>query len=728
MAEDEKMIIHTHEDMNISYVKTEKGLWQSTFNPEINDIIKIEPVPFPNFQLTVAGISYGSFSAQNTGYTNLPAIMEMENAEKDKDCIDFTYRHEMTGLKVVVHMEMVPGVNIMRQNSTIINEGNEPVVITHLSSMCMNGIATSGIRPWYDTDKIKVHYCIQAWQGEGQWRNAGLEELGLYPTSVHPAYNAIHFSSIGSWSTGRYLPMVVIEDTETAQVWYFQIETSTNWHIEIGHRGSWGDESGALFIHADGADERFGGWNKKLMPGESFNSVPVAVGCCKGNFNEAVKELTKYRRTLTRKNPPVISCPVVFNDYMNTLWGNPTREKLLPLIDAAAMAGAEYYCIDAGWHGEINVSWGYGLGDWKPSTTRFGQEGLKGMLEYIQSKGMIPGLWTELEVCGEGSELAKKPDEWFLMRNGARVGGPDRWLLDLNNQDVRKYLHNVVDYLVDMGMGYIKNDYNICIGNGCDSPGNSYADGLITHISALYSFIDEVKAKHPNLIIENVGSGGMRQDYGILSRSHIQSITDQEIYYNYPSILTGTLAAVLPEQLGIWVYPYPMLFKQMNHPEIFASEEHKASMADGEQTIFNMVNGLCGNICLCGCLNETDSLNMNLIKEAITLYKKERTHIQNSYVSWPIGFTRMNVKNSWAAVGLSNENNTRVLLAVWRLGSVEEYKELTLHGWAGQNAVIRQLFPAKNYDKKFYYNKRKGKLTVHLTKMFQARYFEITSH
>lgn len=41
---------------------------------------------------------------------------------------------------------------------------------------------------------------------------------------------------------------------------------------------------------------------------------------------------------------------IIFNDYMNCLWGSPTTEKLLPLIDAAAEVGCEYFCIDAGWY------------------------------------------------------------------------------------------------------------------------------------------------------------------------------------------------------------------------------------------------------------------------------------------------------------------------------------------------------------------------------------------
>ena len=89
--------------------------------------------------------------------------------------------------------------------------------------------------------------------------------------------------------------------------------------------------------------------------------------------------------------------PVIFNDYMNTLMGDPTTEKLLPLIDAAAEVGADYFCIDAGWYAEGD--WWNTVGAWQPSTTRF-PNGLGEVIDRIHSRGMVPGLWLEPEVIG----------------------------------------------------------------------------------------------------------------------------------------------------------------------------------------------------------------------------------------------------------------------------------------------------------------------------------------
>lgn len=76
-------------------------------------------------------------------------------------------------------------------------------------------------------------------------------------------------------------------------------------------------------------------WSKNLKPGDSFTTVPVAVGVGHDDFEEAIGTLTKYRRRIRRPNKDNENLPVIFNDYMNCLFGDPTTEKEFPLVDAA---------------------------------------------------------------------------------------------------------------------------------------------------------------------------------------------------------------------------------------------------------------------------------------------------------------------------------------------------------------------------------------------------------
>jgi alpha-galactosidase len=107
--------------------------------------------------------------------------------------------------------------------------------------------------------------------------------------------------------------------------------------------------------------------------------------------------MTRYRRTLFRTNEPNQNLPVIFNDYMNCLMGDPTTEKLLPIIDRAADAGAEVFCVDAGWYADGN--WWDTVGEWLPCGWRF-PNGIREVFDRIHARGMIPGIWLEIEVMG----------------------------------------------------------------------------------------------------------------------------------------------------------------------------------------------------------------------------------------------------------------------------------------------------------------------------------------
>jgi len=158
--------------------------------------------------------------------------------------------------------------------------------------------------------------------------------------------------------------------------------------------------------------------------------VPASVALSDGGLSGAISELTRHRRSSHLGAEADATRPLVFNDHMNELMGDPTTEKLIPLIDAAAEVGAGYFCIDAGWYDDDGDRWP-SVGAWEPSTVRFGEHGLAGVLDRIRAKGMSPGLWVEPEVVGVRSPVAHKlPEEAFMHRRGARIVEHDRYFLD----------------------------------------------------------------------------------------------------------------------------------------------------------------------------------------------------------------------------------------------------------------------------------------------------------
>jgi alpha-galactosidase len=471
-------------------------------------------------------------------------------------------------------------------------------------------------------------------------------EMG-FVENERTSWSEAQAGSIGSWSTERYLPMAMAENTKLGLTWFWQIEHNGSWYWEISNVSARDNNADDVYAYLGGPDDLHSAAWKNLKPGETYQTVPVAVGCVRGGFGEAVEALTRYRRTeCKRPHKDNARCPVIFNDYMNCLWGDPTEANELPMIAAAAKAGCEYYVIDAGWYADLHEDWSQTLGTWQASTTRF-PHGLKSLLDQIRRTGMVPGLWLEPEVAGPKSVLAQKPDNWFLVRHGKRALKNSRLLLDFRNPEVRAYLDQVIARVVnDYGVGYIKMDYNVDSLQGTEFNADSFGQGLLEHNRAHLAWLDAILNRHPDLVIENCGSGGGRMDYAMLSRLQVQSMTDQENYLKLPSILVGASAAALPEQLAIWSYPL--------------------ANADADQASFNMVTAMMCRIHQSGRLDSLSPAVSQHVAEGIRVYKEVlRKHIPTAVPFYPLGTS--DVTNSEAQIVLGMRSSEQTLLAVWRI-------------------------------------------------------------
>jgi len=542
--------------------------------------------------------------------------------------------------------EAFDGIPVVRRYSRVKNNGDSAVGIEFMSSAMLQGLAS----PQAYERELRIHLAVNSWMAEGQWHTLRPSEMG-FVENERTSWSEARAGSVGSWSTERYLPMAMAENTELGLTWFWQIEHNGSWYWEISNVSARDNNADDVYAYLGGPDDLHSAAWKSLKPGETYETVPVAVGCVRGGFGEGVEALTRYRRVGCEKPRPAnLRCRVIFNDYMNCLWGDPTEAKELPLIAAAAKTGCEYFVIDAGWYADLHEDWSPTIGAWGPSATRW-PHGLKFVLDQIRQAGMIPGLWLEPEVAGQKSLLARKPDNWFLVRHGKRVLKNSRFLLDFRNPQVRTYLDQVMARVVnEYGAGYIKMDYNVDSLQGTELNADSFGQGLLDHNRAHLDWLDSVLDRYPELVIENCGSGGGRMDYAMLSRLQLQSMTDQEDYLKLPAILVGASAAVLPEQLAIWSYPL--------------------ANADAEQASFNMVTAMMCRIHQSGRLDSLASAASTQITEGIRIYKEIlRKHIPAAVPFYPLGMS--DVTNSKTPVALGMRSPQQTLVAVWRIDGPE---------------------------------------------------------
>ncbi|WP_042201143.1 glycoside hydrolase family 36 protein [Paenibacillus camerounensis] len=596
----------------------------------------------------------------------------------------------VTGVKAVQHYQFYNGVQIIRAWTVLKNEGDSEAAIEYISSFALTGVDKEGGGD--RGSKIEVTLAHSGWQSELQWRTYSLPELGMYHLADRGS-KRIAASNTGSWSAAELLPMAVLHNKESGSSLFWQIEHNGSWHWELT------DQYDQLTLLASGPTEHDNHWWLKLAPGEEFTSVPVAAGSVHGGIEAAAAQLTAYRRIIRRPNEDNELLRIIFNDYMNCLWGSPTTEKLLPLIDAAADVGCEYFCIDAGWYAP--GEWWDGVGQWEPSAERF-PEGIRYVLDYIRSKGMIPGLWLELEVMGINSpKLAEADDSWFFMRHGKRVKDRSRYQLDYRNPKVIEHANGVIARLVEeYGVGYIKMDYNINAGIGTETGADSFGDGLLQHNRAYLAWLDSIFARYPDLVIENCSSGGMRMDYAMLSRHSIQSTSDQEDYVQYAAIAAGSPLALTPEQSAVWSYPL--------------------REGDDEEVIFNMVNALLLRVHQSGHLAELAPGRRELVREALDYYKSIRTSIPQALPFWPLGLP--DSSGGWVSYGLQH-GDVRYL-AVWRIAGGEQAVTLPMPELAGRDLRISCAYP-KQHSSEWRWDKAEGSLTVTIPAGKTARLFEL---
>lgn len=619
--------------------------------------------------------------------------------------LTFIQKDEETGARVVTTWQFYQGTTTIRMQSEVTNEGTEVQTLEYISSFYYLGIEKEG--EMSSDDKMQLTFAHNGWQKEMNFHTYSFPALGLpqtQPTVYQRTSKTIELTNTGNWSTKEYLPMGYLSNEEADTAIYWQIEHNGSWHAEIS------DQNDHFYLALSGPTEVQSHWFQNLKPGESFTTVPVAVGVSDADFAKAMGQLTKYRRMIRRVNKDDENLPVIFNDYMNCLFGDPTTEKELPLIDAAAEAGCEYYVIDAGWYAP--GLWWDSVGEWQESRERF-PGGIKEVTDYIRGKGMVPGVWLELEVMGINCEKAKNaPDDWFFIRHGKRVFDRSRYQLDFRNPAVIDHVNEVIDRVVnEYGVGYIKMDYNIEPGIGTELDADSVGAGLLSHERAYLAWLDSVFKKYPDLVIENCSSGGLRIDYALLSRYSIQSTSDQEDYQNYASIAVNAPAGLTPEQAAVWSYP------QRN--------------GDEEETIFNMVNAMLLRIHQSGHLAELSPERVALVKEGISYYKEIRSDIKKALPDWPIGLA--DTRATFLCGALKTEN--KAYLAVFRRDKDEEDDRTMVriplaHLFEGEKKLsVKLAYPqeAMKENVEYTYEADRRVLAVDFKKKVMARIFEVTA-
>ena len=253
-----------------------------------------------------------------------------------------------------------------------------------------------------------------------------------------------------------------------------------------------------------------------LHPGERIRSPRILLMSWQGDRIEAHN---RWRRLLLFSYVPKVGgrparLPVVSQCFDRYSWTRPewaTEAGQEAAARFAAEVGCDAHWLDAAW---FEGGFPNGVGNWYPKPKEF-PNGLKPVGDTCHDLGLKFVVWYEPERVAAGSRLAREHPEFVF---GGEKGG----LFKLNDPTARRWLTELLSgQISEFGIDIYRNDFNIdplSLWRNNDEPDRQ---GMteIRYVEGHYEMWDELRARHPGLLIDNCASGGRRIDIETCSRS-----------------------------------------------------------------------------------------------------------------------------------------------------------------------------------------------------------------
>jgi len=520
---------------------------------------------------------------------------------------------------------------VLEEASTVVlNMGEKSLSLEMLLSFCL-----SGVSPFASDDapgRLVLHRLGSAWCAEGRLRSESFEELQLEAFHPGAVASALRFGQVGSMPVRDYFPFLAVEDTIAGAVWGVQLAQPGSWQLEIGRRDDKVSLSGGL------ADREFGHWLKILAPGEAFESPLAILACVAGTVDDVCERLVGFQeREPLRPAPQEADLPIVFNEWCSS-WGNPTHENMIALADKLRGTETGFLVMDAGWY--------RGHGDWLEDTAKF-PDGLRETARAIRERGLVPGLWIELEMCESNSHAYHELIEWLLQRDGQPLETRTRRFFDFRQQWTHDYLsERVIELLRRTEMGYLKIDYNDTIGIGADGD-DSLGESLRAHLEGVQRFWARVREELPDLVIENCASGGHRLEPSMMALCDQASFSDAHEAVSIPIIAANLHRAVLPRKSQIWAVLRPN--------------------DDERRLVYSLAATFLGRMCLSGDALSLNDAQWDIVTRGQRFYRQIWPVIANGQ-SRRFGPNVLSYRHPTGWQGVLRSNETHALVVCHRFG------------------------------------------------------------
>jgi alpha-galactosidase len=488
---------------------------------------------------------------------------------------------------VNVIYRVYPGTGVIAKSAVIENRTKQPFMIES---------AQSGV--WYmprGTD-YRMSHLYGRWAGETQ----------LVREVLKPGKKVIE--SRRGTTGAQFNPWFAIDagdaDETHGRVWFGALGWSGSWKIVA-------ETTSFQTTRVTGGFNDFD-FGYKLNPGEQLKTPQFYGGYTDQGFGEASRILHRFERTQIapdRTQPHVR--PLLYNSWEATEFAVDEPGQSI-LADKAAKLGVEMFVMDDGWFGQRNDDH-RGLGDWYVNKQKF-PNGLKALIDHVNSLGMKFGLWVEPEMVNPDSDLYRAHPDWAMhFPDRPRSEARNQLILNMARQDVKEHIFGVLDKLLtENKIAFLKWDMNRNFGEpGWPAVAPDEQKKLwVQYVRNLYEIIDRLRANHPGVEIESCSGGGGRVELGIMERVDQVWTSDNTEAFDRLKIQEGFSQVYPAKVMMAWVTDVPNM--------------------NGRATPlkYRFLVAMQGSVGIGGNLNKWSGEDMKLASDMVVEYKGIRNTVQ----------------------------------------------------------------------------------------------------
>jgi len=302
---------------------------------------------------------------------------------------------------------------------------------------------------------------------------------------------------------------------------YFSLETPVRQGLiaVVGWPGQWASgwtRDGDIGLRVRAGQELT---HFTLHPGEEVRSPLIVLQFWSGEW---LRAQNVWRQWMLRHNvpraegrlpePELFGCSShMFNEMVDANEANQ-----IECIDKYLAEGIEigHWWMDAGWYPCEGVGWPK-TGTWEVDKARF-PNGLRAISDHAHERGVKTIVWFEPERVHPGTWLYEQHPEWLLGPDGGQK------LLNLGNPEARQWLTDHVDSLItEQGIDLYRQDFNIDPLPYWRANDAEDRQGIteIGHVTGYLAYWDELRRRHPGMLIDSCASGGRRNDLETMRRA-----------------------------------------------------------------------------------------------------------------------------------------------------------------------------------------------------------------